>query len=227
MKLVADEELEGSAIVANCNMNRERNLYGSNGYARDLRFDPIEFLKTTSEHRGHAKWLDLCCGTAKALVDAAEILDSQRLPVTIIGVDLVGMFDSFESERLALVESSLTDWAPIEAFDLITCVHGLHYIGDKLNLIARAASWLAPQGKFCANLDDNNLRLENGKSTKIFESLRLAGFDYSARHKLIQCTGSRKESFRYRYLGADQQAGPNYTGQPAVDSYYAPKDSMQ
>ena len=24
----------------------------------------------------------------------------------------------------------------------------------------------------------------------------------------------------YRYLGADDQAGPNYTGQPAVDSYY-------
>ena len=24
----------------------------------------------------------------------------------------------------------------------------------------------------------------------------------------------------YRYLGADDRAGPNYTGQPAVDSYY-------
>ena len=23
----------------------------------------------------------------------------------------------------------------------------------------------------------------------------------------------------YRYLGADDRAGPNYTGQPAVDSY--------
>jgi hypothetical protein len=24
----------------------------------------------------------------------------------------------------------------------------------------------------------------------------------------------------YHYVGADNQAGPNYTGQPAVDSYY-------
>jgi hypothetical protein len=27
-------------------------------------------------------------------------------------------------------------------------------------------------------------------------------------------------SLPYRYLGADDQAGPNYTGQPAVDSHY-------
>lgn len=25
----------------------------------------------------------------------------------------------------------------------------------------------------------------------------------------------------YAYLGADDGTGPNYTGQPAVDSYYA------
>jgi len=26
----------------------------------------------------------------------------------------------------------------------------------------------------------------------------------------------------YRYVGADDGPGPNYTGQPAVDSYYEP-----
>jgi len=28
----------------------------------------------------------------------------------------------------------------------------------------------------------------------------------------------------YRYLGADDRAGPNYTGQPAVDAHYEPLD---
>jgi len=38
---------------------------------------------------------------------------------------------------------------------------------------------------------------------------------------LVTCTGSRAVSLPYRYLGADDQAGANYTGQPAVHSYYA------
>ena len=40
-------------------------------------------------------------------------------------------------------QASLATWRPERAYDLITCVHGLHYIGDKLGLVARAASWLA------------------------------------------------------------------------------------
>ena len=35
-------------------------------------------------------------------------------------------------------------------------------------------------------------------------------------------TGPVALSLPYRYLGADDRAGPNYTGQPAVVSYYAP-----
>ncbi|MFD0205449.1 MULTISPECIES: hypothetical protein [Saccharothrix] len=30
-----------------------------------------------------------------------------------------------------------------------------------------------------------------------------------------------------RYLGADDRAGPNYTGQPAVHSYYADASAKQ
>lgn len=225
MKLVADEELEDSPIVANCRMNRERNLHGTNGYDRDLRFDPIKYLKAKTQQRGQAKWLDLCCGTGKALIEASAIADSQKMPVTVIGVDLVGMFHPSASERLELVEASLTNWEPADAFDLITCVHGLHYIGDKLHLISRAASWLTPQGKFCANLDDDNLRLQNGNPAMIIDSLRRSGFRYSARQNLIECDGRNNESFPYRYLGADEQAGPNYTGQAAVNSHYAVMDS--
>lgn len=225
MKLVADQELENSPIVANCCMNRERNLHGTNGYNRDLRFDPLEFLRKVANDRGQARWLDLCCGTAKALIEASAILDSEQLPITIVGVDLVGMFDPSQSARLRIVEASLTDWEPTETFDLITCVHGLHYIGDKLNLITRAVSWLTPGGKFLASLDKNNLQSDQ-EDAEIIASLQQAGVEYSNRHKLLRCEGYRQVQLPFRYLGADDQAGPNYTGQPAVNSHYRAADSM-
>ena len=40
----------------------------------------------------------------------------------------------------AIFEASLAAWRPERTFGLITCVHGLHYVGDKLGLISRAAS---------------------------------------------------------------------------------------
>jgi len=43
-RLLSDAELERSAVVANCAMNRERQLSGVNSYARELGFDPLEFL---------------------------------------------------------------------------------------------------------------------------------------------------------------------------------------
>jgi hypothetical protein len=70
---------------------------------------------------------------------------------------------------------------------LITCVHGLHYIGDKLALRSR---------------------------------LRAAGFAYNPRRHQITCVGRRDVRLPYAYLGADDSAGPGYTGQPAVTSYY-------
>ena len=65
---------------------------------------------------------------------------------------------------LRLVEASLSTWRPDRPFDLITCVHGLHYVGDKLGLIARAASWLAEDGLFVASLDLANLKLADGRA---------------------------------------------------------------
>ena len=40
MILLGDDELERSAIVANCRMNRERDLAGSNGYSREVGSPP-------------------------------------------------------------------------------------------------------------------------------------------------------------------------------------------
>ncbi len=45
MRLKDDEGLERSSVVANCLMNRERGLLGSNGYDRELGFNPLDALK--------------------------------------------------------------------------------------------------------------------------------------------------------------------------------------
>ena len=220
MKLLSDEQLEASAVVANCRMNRERNLRGSNGYDRDLRFDPLEFLRTIDAKHGNATWLDLCCGTGKALIEAASEIQQDELSVSIIGVDLVGMFDPHDSQHLQLVEASLSQWQPTCKFDLITCVHGLHYVGDKLGLIERASSWLTPIGRFAANLDRDNMKIENEDGSPLIDALRKEGFSFSALQHLLQSDSIRNVKLPFEYLGADPEAGPNYTGQPAVNSWY-------
>jgi hypothetical protein len=40
MRFLSDDQLERSGVVANCRMNRERDLTGSNGYDRELGFNP-------------------------------------------------------------------------------------------------------------------------------------------------------------------------------------------
>jgi SAM-dependent methyltransferase len=224
MDLLTDEQLERSAVVANCRMNRERNLLGSNGYDRELGLDPLRFLKGKIPADRPVAWLDLCCGTGKALIQAAEIIQRVRLDVEIVGVDLAGMFDRHDPAPtgLRLIETSLSTWRPDRPFDLITCVHGLHYIGDKLGLIVRAATWLVGNGLFVANLDLQNLKLsgERNPARRIASDLRRAGLEYDRRKRLLICRGRKEVSLLYRSLGADDQAGPNYTGQPAVDSHY-------
>ena len=168
MDLLDDDQLERSGVVANCRMNRERDLLGSNGYDRELGFNPLDFLKERLASGRNVAWLDLCCGTGKALIQAARSVHAEGLAprVEIVGVDLVGMFHRPEpgTTCLRLVEASLASWRPDRPFDLITCVHGLHYVGDKLGLIARAASWLIDDGLFVANLDLANLKLADGRA---------------------------------------------------------------
>ena len=52
-------------------------------------------------------------------------------------------------------------------------------------------------------------------------ALRRAGVHYDARRRLVVCDGRRVLDLGAASLGADDRAGPNATGQPAVDSYYA------
>src|SRR5947199_6657170 len=112
MDLLGDDELDRSGVVANCRMNRERDLLGSNGYDRELGFDPLGELKGRAAGGRRVAWLDLCCGTGKALIRAARSLHSEGLAsqVEIVGVDLVGMFHRPDpgTTCLRLVEASLT-----------------------------------------------------------------------------------------------------------------------
>lgn len=227
-RLLPDDALTRSDVVANCRMNRERQLAGGNSYAADLRLNPLAVLEERMAGRPHVAWLDLCCGTGKALLQAGRSFQDAGLQerVTIDGVDLVGMFDPIPPavSCLSLHALPAQEWtAPVD-YDLITCVHGLHYVGDKLGLIARAASWLTPDGLLLAHLDLVNVKLTSGRwlAGRLGKEFRRNGLIYDRRHHLLSCRGRRNMTFPVLYAGADDSAGRNFTGQPAVDSYYTP-----
>jgi SAM-dependent methyltransferase len=229
MDLLSNDALEGSAVVANCRMNRERDLAGSNGYGRELGFHPLDHLLAAAARHGRAAWLDLCCGTGRALIAAARQLRDQGVgkAVAVVGVDLAGLFDPLPPglEGLRLVEAPLRHFEPVDAFDLVTCVHGLHYVGDKLGVVARAASWLTVDGVFAANLDLGNFKFPGDRPAgrSVAAALRACGVEYDRRRRLVRCHGKKEVTLPFRYLGADDRAGPNCTGQPAVNSYYEPR----
>jgi SAM-dependent methyltransferase len=230
-RLLLDEDtLAASAVVANCAMNRERQLAGANSYAQALGFNPVDRLRERLAASAAATpgWLDLCCGTGRALIQAAEQLarDGCDDRVSLVGVDLVEYFDPgpVPDPPLELCCAPVTSWLPERRFDLITCVHGLHYVGDKLATLTRAAGWLADDGLLVADLELDSIRLPDGRPAgrALHGALRQAGFTYDARRRRITCTGPPAAPLPYAYLGADDRAGPNYTRQPAVHSYYRP-----
>jgi hypothetical protein len=120
------------------------------------------------------------------------------------------------------VEASLSSWLPTRSFNLITCVHGLHYIGDKLGLVTRVITWLTDDGMFVGTLDMSNIKLADGSGAGriVSSALRRDGLEYDRRRRLVTCRGKRTIKLPFRYIGADDQAGPNFTGQPAVNTYY-------
>jgi hypothetical protein len=77
-------------------------------------------------------------------------------------------------------------------------------------------------GVFLANLDPDNLKFQDGARAggRIIRDLRKIGFDYQSRKRLIVREGGKDITLNYRYLGANDAAGPNYTGQAAVNSHY-------
>lgn len=225
-RLLPTDELRRSWVVANSLMNRARNCSGSNGYERELGFDPTDFLLDRLAGRPTVVWLDLCCGTGRALVQCATRLTT-RVPAKrfrIFGLDLVDAFDAVPetAENVEFQVGELPGWETEERFDLVTCVHGLHYVGDKLAALAAVARWLGPDGLFIANFASESLKSPDGKplGRALNTALQKNGFIRDHRRRRISQTGNGSVSLPFRYLGADDAAGPNYTGQPAVDSYY-------
>lgn len=208
-------------------MNRERGISGFNSYPEDLGFDPLAFLTDRLKSRSQVRWLDLCCGSGRALIEGAKSLSEagHLTRIWLDGVDLVPMFYPVPPflTQVRLITASISDWEPEDRYDLITCVHGLHYIGDKVGLVCRSVSWLSNDGLFAANLDLNNLRFDDEKPAgrTTVSALRDAGFEYDARRRLLTRTGRAAPSIPFTYLGADDRAGPNYTGQSAVNSVYS------
>jgi len=164
-RLLDDEALSWSSVVANSAMNRERGLEGGNSYAKELGIDVLGFLHERLREGGRVAWLDLCCGSGKALIEAGERLCDATGDVEILGVDLVPMFVRVPTglSCVTLREADLRSWCPERRYDLITCVHGLHYVGDKLGLVARALGWLEDDGIFVASLDSSAIRYADGR----------------------------------------------------------------
>jgi SAM-dependent methyltransferase len=227
LRLLDDDALHASSVVANNAMNRERGLAGVNSYERELGFSPLDFLLSTLAACGSAAWLDLCCGAGHALAEAAAALE-QSEAVTLVGVDLADGFFAYPPSRgsLTFIGCPVDAWAPEAAFDLITCVHGLHYVGDKLGVLARAASWLTPRGRLVADLDTAEVVTADGPRA-VARALRRAGFSYDSRRRRVSLAGRRDVTLPYRYLGADDRHGPGYTGQPSVASHYASEPTIQ
>ena len=216
--MLDDSALERSSVAANCAMNRERGLAGPNSYTKELGFDPLGWVRG----RPDAAWLDLCCGSGRALIEASRWLTMMGDPdgVRLVGVDLVDYFaEPPVEQRVEFLTASIAAWLPHGSFDLITCVHGLHYVGDKLGVLARALTWLRPGGLFVADLDLANVKAPGGPR-RLAAQLRAQGVAYDGRRRRLTCEGPRILKLPYEYVGADDHAGPNYTGQPVVDSHY-------
>jgi SAM-dependent methyltransferase len=229
-ELLNQEKLLNSGVVANNRMNRGRGCLGKNSYRKDLSFDPVEFLQERLMNNESVSWLDIGCGEGRALIEAATFFtdnnsqENLSKKLRIIGIDLAGMFREYSPELkyLTLLEISVEDYEPVQKFDLITCVHSLHYVGDKLSVIRKATRSLKEDGRFVANLELKNLKLaEKQNSTGTFSRfLRKQGFTVDYRKHLLALQGKRSFDLPFDYLGADDKAGPNSTGQPAVDSFY-------
>ncbi|HEY1178484.1 MAG TPA: class I SAM-dependent methyltransferase [Phytomonospora sp.] len=209
---MGDEALAWSPVVANTIMNRGRGLAS---YAKELGFDVAGFL---ADRGPGARWLDLCCGEGRAAVEGAGLPG-----VEVVAVDLVGHFAS-QDARVRWLAAGIGELGALGLgeFDLVTCVHGLHYVGDKLGALGYCAGILRDGGVFAANFDAGSLRDAEGEplGRRAVTALRAAGFAYDARKRLVSRTGAAEVAWPWRYLGADDRAGVNYTGAETVAGWY-------
>ncbi len=226
MDLLSNQNLESSPVVANNRMNRERNAVGINSYEKDIYLSPVEFINKSFKTQNTFAWLDICCGRGKALIQTAKHV-SKHFPlkqIAFTGIDLIDMFDPIPDQcnSVSLHAQSFFNFDTEQKYDLITCVHGLHYMGDKLEAIRKACSMLTSEGLFIANFDTRCIKSnETGNfQQQLSVWFKSINIDYSSRKHLIKFKGTGTFTVPFQFVGADDKAGPNYTGQEAVDSYY-------
>ena len=233
--LLSTGQLEQSTVVANNRMNRERGLRGVNSYQKELgstksaqSIDILEFLTSRTRRPDSVRWVDLCCGTGNALIQAAGGVHDKGISgkMRFEGVDLAGLFSTVPNtvaDILHLRVGSVFDWTPNYRYDLITCIHGIHYLGDKLGILQKAMGCLKTDGQLIVNLDPDNLKDAEGKSLSKWwkAECRRNGWKFKTHRHLLQVVGPQTWPVNWKFLGADDQVGPNYSGQPAIDSYYA------
>ena len=225
MQLIPEDKLIWSPIVANSRMNRERKASGVNSCEQEFGFKPENYLLERIKQQSSVSWLDLCCGQGNALVQTAVYFHAHGLQdkVVLKGIDLLDAFTPVD-DRLTCLQfqvTSLMGWQPDSTYDLITCSHGLHYLGDKFKVIQLAVGALTDTGLFIAHLDLNNIVVEGTTFQSYLNILfKRQQLQYNKKKRLLQQVGSKTIDFSLFYKGADDQAGPNYTGQDAVTSYY-------
>ena len=102
-------------------------------------------------------------------------------------------------------------------------MHGLHYIGDKLAVIQKCMGVLKKDGLFIANIDLDNIKNTNGDSLKkdLLKLFKTTRVDYNSKTKILSGRGNTTIDFKFKYLGANDKIGKNYTGQEVVDSHYS------
>jgi len=226
MMILNNQELEKSSVVANSFMNRDRKGFGVNSYEKEIKMNPLVFIKNRIMKNYEIRWLDICCGKGLALIQIAEALKIENADrIFLTGIDLAGEFRPIPCgvNNLKLIESPISEFTSQVPYDLITCVHGMHYIGDKLGMIIKYVKMLKLDGVFLCNIDTNDIFDEKGKKLgrKINSLLRKQGVQYSLPKKLLKCKGLTELVLPVEYIGADDRYGRNYTGQSTVFSYYS------
>lgn len=225
MRLLPEDKLIWSPIVVNSRMNRERKASGVNSYEQEFNFKPEEYLEKKIKENGRAVWLDLCCGQGNALMQTAQYFDRKEFQdrIRLEGIDLIDTFPKNYNKYkfLEFKVQSLIEWVPTQKYDLVTCVHGLHYLGDKLKVLEQCAQAITKDGLFIANLDLRNIHLQKEDAdTHLKKTFKQLGFSYNSKSKILKKTGYGEIKFGFTYLGASDEHGPNYTGQDSVTSFY-------
>ncbi|OJJ22372.1 hypothetical protein BKI52_06730 [marine bacterium AO1-C] len=223
--LLSENELIWSPIVANNRMNRERKASGINSYEQEIDFRPEDWLLQRLQTQENVRWLDVCCGKGNALLQVAHHFSEQNLQhkVQLTGLDLVNFYNPIPPNITCLhfETDSIIKWQSSQAYDLITCIHGLHYVGDKLKAITQLANSLDADGLFIANFDVASVFInEHSNTDQVKAWFKQQNIQYQSNKKLMQTSNNAVTSFAGKYVGANDQAGKNYTGQEAVNAYY-------